>query len=178
MTNTRLSDATLHSLPPGVDAPRYDRAKLRPGIVHLGVGAFHRAHQAAYVDDCLTSGETGWGIVGVSLRSPETRDALAPQDGLYTLAARDGDGEALRVVGSVRTLLVAPKSPEAVLAALTDPDIRIVTLTVTEKAYLRAPDGTLDISHPDIVHDLADPGSPRTVHGFLTEALRRRRENG
>ena len=178
MTNTRLSDATLHSLPPGVDAPRYDRAKLRPGIVHLGVGAFHRAHQAAYVDDCLTSGETGWGIVGVSLRSPETRDALAPQDGLYTLAARDGDGEALRVVGSIRTFLVAPESPEAVLAALTDPDIRIVTLTVTEKAYLRAPDGTLDISHPDIVHDLADPGSPRTVHGFLTEALRRRRENG
>lgn len=178
MTINRLSEATLRSLPPGVDVPRYDRAGMKPGIVHLGVGAFHRAHQAAYVDDCLTSGETDWGIVGVSLRSPETRDALAPQDGLYTLAARDGDGESLRVIGSIRTLLVAPESPGAVLAALTDPDIRIVTLTVTEKAYLRAPDGTLDVSHPDIVHDLADPGSPRTAHGFLAEALYRRRAAG
>jgi fructuronate reductase len=178
MTHGRLSDKTLRSLPGAASVPAYDRASVTPGIVHLGVGAFHRAHQAAYVDACLADGETDWGIVGVSLRSPDTRDALAPQDGLYTLAIRDGAGEQLEVVGSIRSLLVAPEDPSAVLAALTDPRIRIVTLTITEKAYLRAADGTLDGAHPDIVHDLANPGSPRTAHGFLIEALMRRRAAG
>jgi fructuronate reductase len=175
VTGGRLSDETVKALPAGVAAPAYDRARVSPGIVHLGVGAFHRAHQAAYVDDCLAAGETGWGIVGASLRSPDTRDALAPQDGLYTLAIRGGAGERLRVVGSILSLLVAPESPAALLDALTDPRTRIVTLTVTEKAYLRAADGTLDAAHPDIVHDLAHPDAPKTVHGFLTEALARRR---
>ncbi|KUM23986.1 mannitol dehydrogenase [Mesorhizobium loti] len=176
--NSRLSNATIAELPGAVAIPRYDRAVVTPGIVHLGVGAFHRAHQAAHVDACLADGETGWGIVGVSLRSPDTRDALAPQDGLYTLAVRDSAGEKLQVVGSILSLLVAPEDPGAVLATLTDPHIRIVTLTITEKAYLRAADGTLDKAHPDIVHDLANPGSPKTAHGFLTEALARRRAAG
>ncbi|TPI32206.1 mannitol dehydrogenase family protein [Mesorhizobium sp. B3-1-6] len=174
----RLSNATLAELPPEVVVPRYDRKSVAPGIVHLGVGAFHRAHQAAYVDACLADGESDWGIVGVSLRSPDTRDALKPQDGLYTLAIRDSAGERLQVVGSIQSLLVAPEDPGAVLAALTDPRIRIVTLTITEKAYLRAADGTLDSAHPDIVHDLANPGSPKTAHGFLAEALARRRVAG
>lgn len=178
MTEGRLSNRTLSALPAGIVVPAYDRARVSPGIVHLGVGAFHRAHQAAYVDDCLATGETGWGIVGASLRSPDTRDALAPQDGLYTLAVRSGAGERLRVVGSILTLLVAPESPAALLDALTDPRTRIVTLTVTEKAYLRAADGSLDAAHPGIVHDLANPGSPKTAHGFLVEALSRRRAAG
>ncbi|BCG92269.1 mannitol dehydrogenase family protein [Mesorhizobium sp. 131-2-1] len=178
MTRARLSGGTLRSLPKQVAVPAYDRDDVAPGIVHLGVGAFHRAHQAAYVDDCLAAGEAGWGIVGVSLRSADTRDALAPQDGLYTLAIRDSGGERLRVIGSIQSMLVAPEDPGAVLAALTDPRTRIVTLTITEKAYLRAAGGSLDQAHPDIVHDLANPGSPRTAHGFLTEALARRRAAG
>lgn len=176
--NSRLSNATVAKLPGAIAIPRYDRGAVTPGIVHLGVGAFHRAHQAAYVDACLADGEADWGIVGVSLRSPDTRDALAPQDGLYTLAVRDSAGEQLQVIGSILSLLVAPEDPGAVLAALVDPRTRIVTLTITEKAYLRAADGSLDESHPDIVHDLANPGSPKTAHGFLTEALLRRRAAG
>ncbi|TPJ73816.1 mannitol dehydrogenase family protein [Mesorhizobium sp. B2-7-1] len=178
MTRDRLSDKTLKSLPSNVSVPAYDRAGITPGIVHLGVGAFHRAHQAAYVDACLANGESDWGIIGVSLRSPDTRDALKPQDGLYTLAIRDSAGEQLQVIGSIQSLLVAPEDPGAVLAALTDPRARIVTLTITEKAYLRAADGALDSAHPDIVHDLANPGSPKTAHGFLAESLARRRVAG
>lgn len=174
----RLSEKTLSALPPSVARPGYERAGVAPGIVHLGVGGFHRAHQAVYVDDCLASGEAGWGIVGVSLRSPATRDALAPQDDLYTLAIRDGAAEALRVVGSIRSTLVAPEDPQAVLAVLADARTRLVTLTVTEKAYLRAAGGDLDAAHPDIAHDLANPAAPRTAHGFLAEALVRRRAAG
>ncbi|TPJ75304.1 mannitol dehydrogenase family protein [Mesorhizobium sp. B2-6-2] len=176
--NGRLSNATLAELPAEVLVPRYDRKSVAPGIVHLGVGAFHRAHQAAYVDACLADGESDWGITGVSLRSPDTRDALKPQGGLYTLAIRDSAGEQLQVIGSIQSLLVAPENPGAVLAALTDPRIRIVTLTITEKAYLRAADGALDSAHLDIVHDLANPGSPKTAHGFLAESLARRRAAG
>ncbi|TRC74776.1 mannitol dehydrogenase family protein [Mesorhizobium sp. WSM4310] len=174
MTDRRLSNRTAHALPAGVVAPRYDRGTVAPGIVHLGVGAFHRAHQAAYVDECLAAGETEWGIVGVSLRSPDTRDALSPQDGLYTLAIRSSGEEELRVIGSIQSMLVAPEDPGAVLAALTDPRTRIVTLTITEKAYLRAAGGGLDTAHPDIIHDLANPRMPKTAHGFLAEALARR----
>jgi fructuronate reductase len=176
--NGRLSNVTIAKLPAEVLVPRYAPISVTPGIVHLGVGAFHRAHQAAYVDACLADGESNWGIVGVSLRSPDTRDALKPQDGLYTLAIRDSAGEQLQVIGSIQSLLVAPEDPGAVLAALTDPRIRIVTLTITEKAYLRAADGNLDGGHPDIVHDLANPGSPKTAHGFLAESLARRRAAG
>lgn len=178
MTSSHLSDASLHSLPERVTIPGYDRSKVVPGIVHLGVGAFHRAHQAAYVDDCLAAGETGWGITGVSLRSADTRDALTPQDGLYTLAIRSSGIEKLQVIGSIGAMLVAPEDPDAVLAVLTDPRTRIVTLTITEKAYLRAAGGGLDTAHPDIVHDLANREMPRTAHGFLAEALARRRAAG
>ncbi|WP_292396442.1 mannitol dehydrogenase family protein [Mesorhizobium sp.] len=178
MTNRRLSNSTLQALPAPVAVPRYGRNQIVPGIVHLGVGAFHRAHQAAYIDDCLAAGETGWGIVGVSLRRADTRDALAPQDGLYSLAVRSSDSESLRVVGSIPSMLVAPEDPGAVLTALTDPRTLIVTLTITEKAYLRAAGGGLDAAHPDIVHDLANPQLPRTAHGFLVESLARRRAAG
>jgi fructuronate reductase len=174
----RLSGRSLNRLPTTILKPSYDRAQITPGIVHLGVGAFHRAHQAAYVDDCLGNGETGWGIVGASLRSSDTRDALEPQDGLYTLAVRSGETESLRVVGAILSLLVAPENPAALLDAMADPRTRIVTLTVTEKAYLRNAAGDLDASHPDIVADLVNPGAPRTAHGFLLEALVRRRAAG
>ncbi|MDB5562358.1 MAG: mannitol dehydrogenase, partial [Hyphomicrobiales bacterium] len=120
-----------------------------------------------------------WGICGVSLRSPDTRDALAPQDGLYTIAVRDGSSEHLQVVGSVKRLLVAPESPSEVLDQLADPAVRIVSLTVTEKGYCHSPaTGTLDESHADVVHDLANPAAPRSAIGFIVEAIARRRAAG
>ena len=94
---SRLSDKVLPSISEA-KVPAYDRSRIAPGIVHLGIGAFHRAHQAVYVDDCLAAGDTGWGIIGASLRSPATRDALEPQNGLYTLAVRGQEQEQLRVV--------------------------------------------------------------------------------
>lgn len=174
-----LSDKTLGELPATVIRPAYDRAGLTPGIVHLGIGAFHRAHQAVYTDTVVASGDLRWGIVGASLRSADTRDALAPQDGLYTVAARDGAGGQLRVIGSSAGLLVAPENPEALLAAMTRPEVRLVSLTVTEKGYCHAPaSGTLDEAHPDIAHDLASRGSPRSAIGFIVEAIARRRAAG
>jgi fructuronate reductase len=146
-----------------------------PGIVHLGVGAFHRAHQAAYVEAALASGDVGWGIVAASLRNPATRDALMPQDSLYTLAVRSQDAENLQVIGAIGETLVAPESPPALLRALADPRTRIVSLTVTEKGYCHDPaTGELNEGHPDIRADLAAPASPRSVVGFLVEALRLR----
>ncbi|MEQ1943732.1 mannitol dehydrogenase family protein [Mesorhizobium sp. VNQ89] len=174
----RLSNKTLGTLPSSVDVPRYDRTTVTPGLVHLGVGAFHRAHQAAYVDDCIAAGETSWGIIGASLQSASTYDALDPQDGLYTLAERGSGGERLRAIGSIQQMLVAPHHPAKLLDALTDPRVRIVTLTITEKAYLRNAAGGLDADHPGILADLAAPSHPQTAHGFLVEALARRRDAG
>jgi fructuronate reductase len=183
----RLNTNVLPLLPTDVLRPHYDRARLDTGIVHVGLGAFHRAHQAVYTEDVLNreAGEGGsngagaWGICGVSLRSPETRDALAPQDGLYTVAVRDGRGERLRVVGSVVESLVAPEDPAAVLERLSSPSVRIVTITVTEKGYCHQPaTGALDERQAGILHDLANPHRPQTLPGFLVEALDRRRRAG
>lgn len=174
---SRLGAATLATIRAAA-TPTYDRSAVTEGIVHLGVGAFHRAHQAVYVDDCLGADERDWGITGVSLRSPDTRDALGPQDGLYTIAVRRGGGDALRVIGSMKSLLVAPEDPEAVLARLANPATRIVTLTVTEKAYLRGANGGLDAGHADIAWDIANSDRPRTVFGFIAGALVRRRAAG
>jgi fructuronate reductase len=147
--------------------------------VHLGIGAFHRAHQAVYIDNRLSAGETGWAVCGASLRSPDTAEALRPQDGLYTVAVRSGEGEDLRVIGAVRRLLVAPDDPEALLAAMTDPQVRIVSLTVTEKGYCHDPaTGELREDHPDIAADPQFPHGPRSTPGFLVEALARRKERG
>ena len=142
MSAARLQPSTLGPLPAGVRRPAFDRRALRAGIVHLGLGAFVRGHLAAFNDDALDAGGSAdWGIAGISLRSPETRDALAPQQGLYTLALRDGGGERLRVVGCVREMLVAPESRDAVLERIAHAATRIVSLTVTEKAYLSTEPG-------------------------------------
>ncbi|MEJ1161082.1 mannitol dehydrogenase family protein [Prosthecomicrobium sp. N25] len=168
----RLGPDLLDRLPAAVARPRYDREAVGCGVVHLGIGAFHRAHQAVYFDDVLAGGETEWGIAAASLRSPDTRDALEPQNGLYTLAVRAGDGEALRVIGSVQQVLVAPEDPERLIALLADPRIRIVTLTITEKGYCHDPaTGALKEDHPDVVHDLGDLFRPRSALGFLAAAL-------
>src|SRR2546429_3681980 len=113
--DSRLSNASLHRLPSQIRRPAYDRSGVTPGIVHLGIGAFHRAHQAVVIDDLLAGGATDWGIVGTSLRSPETRDALAPQDCLYTLAVRSGAGTDHRIIGSVLACGDAPAKPRQVI---------------------------------------------------------------
>ena len=174
----RLAQATLPRLPATVVRPGY-RRPVQIGIVHLGIGAFHRAHQAVYTDAILAAGDGRWGILGVSLRSPDTRDALEPQDGLYTVATRDGTGDQFSIIGSIVKLLVAPENPQAVLAAMADPNVAIVSLTVTEKGYCYAPaTASLDESHPDIVHDLSNPAAPRSAIGFIVEALVNRRAAG
>ncbi|WP_243370681.1 mannitol dehydrogenase family protein [Microvirga solisilvae] len=172
----RLNEALLGRLPEGVAHPRYDRSAMTTGIVHLGVGAFHRAHQAVYTDDVLAR-DPRWGIVAASLRSADTYDALEPQDRLYTLSVRSKEGEALRVIGAISRVIVAPHATDDLLAVMADPRTRIVTLTVTEKGYCHDPaTGQLNETHPDIVHDLANPRTPRSAPGFIIEALRRRRE--
>ena len=175
----RLSEVALPALPAAVARPGYDRDAVAPGIIHLGLGAFHRAHQAVMTETVLQSGARDWGIVAASLRSPGTRDALAPQDGLYAVAERENEAERLQVVGALCGLHVAPEDPEALLRAMADPRARIVSLTVTEKGNCHDPaTGALDEAHPDIRHDLAHPGRPRSAPGFIVEALRRRREAG
>ncbi|MGH6615793.1 mannitol dehydrogenase family protein [Sphingomonas sp.] len=131
----RLSVATLSGLPGDIDRPRYDRAGIGTGVVHLGIGAFHRAHQAVFFEHALNAGDLRWGVTGASLRSPAVHEALAPQDGLYSVVTRDGAAERVQVVGAVRDVLVAPRDPAALVARLAARDTHIVTLTVTEKGY-------------------------------------------
>ena len=180
----RLSTQHLGTLPPEVTRPAYSRNDLKLGIVHLGIGAFMRAHLAAATEAALAAGNWRWGIVGVSLRQPDTRDALQPQDGLYTLAIRDADAQGqprqrLQVIGAVRRLLVAAEDPQAVLAQIAAPETRIVSLTVTEKGYCHDPaTGALRLDHPDIVHDLAHPTAPRSAIGMLVYGLQLRYVRG
>ena len=164
------------------DPPRLTRPEgPRPGvgIVHLGLGAFFRAHGALYVAEAMRASGGDWGIVGVSLVRPDQRDRLAPQGFAYTALELGPAGETAQVVDVVEDVLVAPEDPEAVLARMADAGVRIVSLTVTEKGYCHDPaTGRLSRAHPDIVHDLAHPEAPRSAPGFLVRALDRRRRAG
>ncbi|WP_248304661.1 mannitol dehydrogenase family protein [Breoghania sp. L-A4] len=156
----------------------YDRPSVTPGIVHLGVGAFHRAHMAAYIDDLL-SGDPSWGIVGASLRRPDTLRALAPQDFLYTLVTRSGSETKCRVIGALIGVLHSGSRHRELLRTMTDPRTRIVSLTITEKGYCHDPaTGRLSLAHPAIVHDLATPDAPLSAPGLLCRALELRRTAG
>jgi fructuronate reductase len=177
----RLHPSRLAALPADVVRPRYERAALQVGIVHIGVGAFQRAHLAVVNEAALhASGDLRWGTVGVSLRHADTRDALMPQSGLYTLAIRDAAPDAtaretLQVVGNLLDVLVAPVDPRAVLERIAHPHTRIVSLTVTEKGYHHHPaTGALRLDDADITHDLANPSAPRTAIGFIVHALQLR----
>jgi fructuronate reductase len=172
----RLSEATFERLPSTVRMPSYRRQDLGCAIVHLGLGAFHRAHQAVCTELALERAWSPRGICGVSLRRPDVRDRLAPQDGLYSVAERDGAGTRLRVIGCLRRLLVAPEDPAAVIESIAARATAIVSLTVTEKGYCHDPaSGRLDWSHADISHDLAKPERPRSAVGMLVAGLARRR---
>lgn len=174
----RLNSQSLIDVANGTGLPDYDRGSITPGVVHLGIGAFHRAHQAAYLDQLLTS-HPDWGIVGASLRRPDTKDALEPQDGLYTLAVRDASGTKCQIIGSVLDVIDANEERQRLIDLMASEPIRIVSLTVTEKGYCHDPaTGELDESHKDITHDLAHPEEPVSAPGLIVEALRRRKEAG
>ncbi len=170
----RLAYAELADLPREIARP----ARTVPpatGIVHFGPGAFHRAHQAAYIDTLLEQ-DSSWGIAAVSLRSAGTIEALAAQQGLYTLAIRDA-AAGLRVIGA-HSRFLGPDDAAETRALLADAGVRLVTTTVTEKGYCLAADGSLDLAHPDIVHDLAAPAVPRSVIGWIVGGLAARRAAG
>lgn len=168
----RLSLSTLDALPPGIAAPSFDPRALAVGIVHLGIGAFHRGHMAAYTQDALALENGAWGICGVSLRAADIRDRLVPQDGLYTLVERGGETERLGVIGTVREVLFAPENPAKVIARIAAPATRIVSLTVTEKGYCHDPaTGRLREDDPGVVHDLGHAAAPRTAIGMLVRGL-------
>jgi fructuronate reductase len=173
----RLSAATLDRAAGPVRRPGYDFSRLRPGIVHLGLGAFHRAHQATFTEDAILAQWGDWGVTGVSLRHPDIAEALCPQDCLYTLETLS-EVPQYRIIGVVRRALAAMAQPADVLAALAAPEIHVISLTVTEKGYTLAPQGGLDESHPDIVHDLAKPDHPRSTIGWLVHGLAERRRRG
>lgn len=178
-----LRQDTLAALPAGVGRPSYDRSRITPGIVHFGVGGFHRAHQAMYLDALMEAGSgLDWGIVGVGTMPGDRRmrEALAAQDHLYTLVLKHPDGRLEpRVIGSIVDYLFAPDDPGAVLDRLTDPRTRIVSLTVTEGGYhVNQATGEFDPDDEALAHDIGAPEHPRSVFGFLTEALRRRRASG
>lgn len=181
--NRRLNPALLGQLPATVAVPRYDRSKIGQAIVHIGLGNFHRAHQALYLDDLFnTQGPGPWGICGVGLlpQDQAMAEALRPQDLLYTLVERDEGVETARVIGTQRGYLHAPSEPDAVIQRLADPETRIVSITVTEGGYyLDHGTGELDQNHPNLRHDLDKPGdAPVSLYGYLTEALNRRRKAG
>jgi fructuronate reductase len=167
------------TLPPSVRQPGFDRNELRPGILHFGLGAFHRAHQGIYTQRALQSEFGPWGIVAVNLRSPDPVDALAAQDGLYSITVRDSDGDTSEVVGVTVDWLCAATDRDRVLAYLASPYIHVVTMTVSEKAYgLHPSTGGLDEAHPAIANDLANPDAPIGAVGYLVAGLASRRDKG
>ena len=180
---TVLNNQTLAEIE--IATPTYDRSRLSAGIVHIGVGGFHRAHQAMYVDALLNSGDEDayrWGICGVGVMPGDARmrDALKNQDGLYTLVLKDSDGTwEPRVIGSIVDYLLAPDDPEAVIERMASEQTRIVSLTVTEGGYNVHPvTGEFDATNPAVAADLEAGATPRTTFGLVTEALARRRSRG
>ena len=166
---TELRWDSLHALPPNIKRPTYTRETVRSGIVHFGVGNFHRAHQAAYCDALLNRGETDWGITGVSMRSPAVRDRLEPQDYLYTQLIL-GEKSEYRILGAIRKIIVASEAPGAVTEAVASSETALVTCTITEKGYCLE-SGELNRNHPDFAQDLRSLARPLTIYGFIAAAL-------
>jgi len=171
-----LCASALATLPGPIERPRYELGNVGIGVVHLGPGAFHRAHQAWYLDDALSE-DRRWGVAAVSLKSAGLRDVLEQQDGLFAVAVLD-EFIRYRVIGCLRERWVAAQESASVFARMAAPGTRIVSLTITEKGYCLGADGALDFSHPDVQMDLAAPRAPASAVGHLVEGLRRRRDAG
>ncbi len=177
---TKISSSTLGALAASVRTPQYDRRKIVTRMVHVGVGGFHRAHQAIYTDDLL-AGDSDWGYCGVGLLKHDIRirDVMRDQDCLYTVIERDNAGDQARVVGSMTEFLLAPDDPETVLEKMASPGCQLVSLTITEGGYyVHQGTGEFDVEHPDIQRDLANPHQPSCSFGYLLEAADRRRTRG
>ena len=174
-----LSNATLADLPSGIPRPNYDRAALKPGIVHIGLGNFHRAHQAWYLHRLMQNGAChDWAIIGAGVREGDAqmRERLLEQDCLTTLIELDPASSSVEVTGAMIDFLPVDKDNAALVACMSSATIRIVSLTVTEGGYFFAPDtGGLDLNAPDIRHDIENPDTPRTVFGAIVAALKARR---
>ncbi len=178
-----LNAETLSQLPADLAVPSYDRGALSTGIVHFGVGGFHRAHQAMYLDRLMNEGKAlDWAICGVGVMPADRRmqQVLDAQDGLYTLVVKAPDGSLeARVIGSIKEYLFAPDDPSTVIEKMADPAIRIVSLTVTEGGYnFNAVTGDFMADNKDIQHDLAMPNAPKTTFGLITAAIEARRARG
>ncbi|WP_136443272.1 mannitol dehydrogenase family protein [Pacificoceanicola onchidii] len=176
----KLSNATLPDLPGSVGHPGYDRSMLSAGILHFGVGNFHRAHQAAYLDALMAKGEAmDWAIVGAGVLEGEKRGRaiLQQQDWLTALVEQEADKSEARVLGSMIDF-IEPGDAEATIARMTGEDIRIVSMTITEGGYFLDANDNFDPSHPQIQHDTANPKTPATVFGLILAALRKRRDMG
>lgn len=158
-----------------LSVPKYYRDNIAAGIVHLGVGAFHRAHQAYYTEAVLNTEGGDWGIIGASLRSPSVKNQLAEQDGLYTLVEKGPDGDAYQIIGAVKDVIVGPEDPAYLIQRMARPEIKIVSLTITEKGYCHDPaTGDINFDHPDIKHDLANRHAPKSAIGYIVAALEER----
>jgi mannitol 2-dehydrogenase len=178
----QLNTASLSKLPDTIQVPTYDRQQLTSGIVHIGVGGFHRAHQALYLDQYFhQTADLRWGICGIGLLEQDRRmrDALRSQDNLYTLVERSRSADRAQIIGSLNRYIFAPEQAETAIAAMASPDCRIVTLTITEGGYYyNEGSGELEVEHPTIQHDLQYPNQPQGTYGFLVAALDRRRQQG
>jgi fructuronate reductase len=175
----RLSLVTLGSARPGTARFSYDRSRLRPRLVHLGLGGFFRAHGALFTEDLLADRNCDWGIIGASLKRPDQRNRLTPQDCLYTAVESGPNYRKARIVGCLLNVLVGPENPAALLDRLSDRETAIVTLTVTEKGYCHDPASErLNADHPEIRHDLEHPDALQSAVGLITAALARRKDAG
>ncbi|MGB2319955.1 MAG: mannitol dehydrogenase family protein, partial [Candidatus Puniceispirillum sp.] len=177
-----LNDSTVDTLPADVIRPLYDRSKMSPGIVHIGVGNFHRAHLAWYVHRLMQQGHAmDWAIIGAGVREQDMvmREKLLRQDCLTTLIELDPLGaQATEVTGAMLDFLPVEADNKSLIQAMADPRIRIVSTTITEGGYYLDPaNNGLDLTHPDILHDAENPGRPRTVFGSMVAALGLRRDN-
>jgi mannitol 2-dehydrogenase len=178
----QLNEGTLNQILEPVSIPQYRRSGMASRIVHVGVGNFHRAHEAFYTDQLLNRGETDWGICGVCLleRDLKMYQTLVDQDGLYSLLVKEADGtRKVAIIGSMVDYLYAPADPGAVISKMADPGVRIISLTITEGGYNYDPStGQFLFSEPDIQWDLKHPERPRTIYGYLAAAFRLRLTNG
>jgi len=177
----KINQKNLELLKSITKVPLYDRSKVKTGIVHIGIGGFHRSHQAYYCEELLNGGhDLNWGICGIALldRDIEIYNTLKQQDGLYTLIVKELDGTwNTQIIGSITEYLFAPDNPKSVIEKLADPQTKVITLTITEGGYnIDESTGEFNMNDPLIQHDLSNPQNPKTVFGYLTQALKLRRD--
>lgn len=170
-----LSKSALAQLNPSVKSLQYQPEQASAGIIHIGIGAFHRAHQAVFTDDLIATGDSRWKITAVSLRSPNIRNQMQPQDNLYSVVERSLEKDDVSIVGAIEKVLVAPENPTAVIEEIASPNTKVVTITVTEKGYCRDKSGLhLDLHDSLIAHDLTNLLSPKSMPGFIVSACKLR----